>query len=325
MPLLQDRFNRSLHYLRLSVTDRCNFRCAYCLPGGCPRSTTPPLGLDEIGRLVGAFARLGFWKIRVTGGEPTTRPDLCEIVARIAATPGVRTVGLTTNGYRLAAIASDLRRAGLGALNVSLDSLNEERFTRLTGCDRLDAVVAGIEAAIAAGFPSIKLNVVLLRGLHDDELDHFLAWTRWLPLTVRFIELMQTADNADFFAAHHLPAEAIRRKLEARGWVAAPRDPADGPAASYRRPRHAGRVGLIAPYGRGFCASCNRLRVSSSGELRPCLFGERVIPLRHLLQGPGWEDELERVIRRAAVAKPLSHALDEGRCGAVTNLAAIGG
>jgi GTP 3',8-cyclase len=326
LPILQDRFGRALHYLRLSITDRCNFRCAYCLPRGCPRTTAAPLTADEISRLVGAFASLGFWKVRVTGGEPTMRRDVCEVVERIAATPGVRRVGLTTNGYRLAAVAADLRRAGLGSLNVSVDSLDEDRFARITGCDRLEAVVEGIETAIEVGFPSIKLNAVLLRGVDDDaELDRFLAWTRRGPVTVRFIELMQTAENAEFFAANHLPAEAVRRKLELRGWKPLPRDPSDGPAATYGRTDHAGRVGLIAPYGSGFCASCNRLRVSSTGDLRPCLFGEEMIPLRHLLQAPDRRDEVVRLIRRAAFVKPMSHALGEGRCGAVTNLAAIGG
>jgi GTP 3',8-cyclase len=326
LPVLQDRFGRALHYLRLSITDRCNFRCAYCLPGGCPRSAAAPLTVEEISRLVGAFASVGFWKVRVTGGEPTMRRDVREVVERIAATPGVRRVGLTTNGYRLAAIAADLRRAGLGSLNVSVDSLDEGRFARVTGCDRLKAVVQGIESAVEVGFPSIKLNAVLLRGLDDDaELDRFLAWTRRSPVTVRFIELMQTAENAAFFAANHLSAAAIRRHLELRGWKPLPRDPSDGPAATFGRADHVGRVGLIAPYGSGFCASCNRLRVSSTGDLRPCLFGEEAIPLRHLLQDSDRQHELVQLIRRAAFVKPMSHALGEGRCGAVRNLAAIGG
>jgi len=322
---LRDPFGRPLEYLRLSVTDRCNFRCVYCLPSGCPRDRDPPLSLAEISRLVRAFAGLGFWKVRVTGGEPTLRADICEVVRTVASTPGVRRVGLTTNGYRLAELAPGLRQAGLAALNVSLDSLDRERFARLTGADRMDGVVEGIGAAVEAGIPSIKVNAVLLRGLEDSELDRFLAWTRSLPLTVRFIELMQTGDNEEFFRSHHLSAEEIRRKLEARGWSRLEKGAADGPAAMYRHPDHRGRAGLIAPYSSGFCASCNRLRVSSTGHLRLCLFGEEEVPLRQHLEGDGQRDALERLVELAVKGKPAAHRLKEGRCGSAATLAAIGG
>ncbi|BDG10068.1 GTP 3',8-cyclase MoaA [Anaeromyxobacter paludicola] len=322
---LRDGFGRSLQYLRLSVTDRCNFRCVYCLPGGCPKARGQPLSAEEIARLVRGFAGLGFWKVRVTGGEPCTRADICEVVERIARTPGVRRVGLTTNGHRLASLAAGLRDAGLHALNVSLDSLDRARFAEVTGRDRLPEVVAGIEAAVAAGIPSIKVNTVLLRGLEDTELDRLLDFTRRMPVTVRFIELMQTGDNADFFRRAHLPADEVRQRLAARGWVPQEKSPSDGPAAMYRHPDHQGKAGLIAPYSTGFCASCNRLRVSSTGDLRLCLFGEEQVPLRPLLQRDDQEAELWRTVERAVRAKPESHALREGRCGVARNLAAIGG
>jgi cyclic pyranopterin phosphate synthase len=326
MAHLQDAFGRTLEYLRLSVTDRCNFRCAYCLPGGCARGAgRSPLSGDEIERLVRAFAGLGFWKIRLTGGEPTLRQDIVEVVRRAAAVPGVRRLGVTTNGYRLAAIATPLRDAGLASLNVSLDSLDPERFEEVTGCPRMATVVEGIETAVAAGIPSVKINTVLLRGLDGGELDRFLSWTRRLPVTVRFIELMQTADNEAYFRRHHVPVEEIRRALEARGWTVLGRRPEDGPATNFGHPDHAGKAGLISPYAAGFCATCNRLRVSSTGDLKLCLFGDRDIPLRHLLRSDTQRQELMRLIEASVRSKPASHALLQGRCGSTRTLAVIGG
>ena len=326
MSAFQDGHGRRLEYLRLSVTQRCNFRCAYCLPDGCAEAPGPaPLSVPEIERLVRAFAALGVWKVRLTGGEPAIRSDLAEIVRRVAATPGVRRVGLTTNGYRLARGVAELRAAGLSSLNVSVDSLDPARFARLTGYPRLERIVAGVEAAVAAGFPSIKVNAVLLRGLDDAELGRFLDWTRGQPLTVRFIELMRTGDNAAFFEEQHVPADALREKLEARGWAELPRDANDGPATNYGHPAHRGRVGIIAPYTPGFCEACNRVRASATGDLQLCLFGERAIPLRRYLQADADREELMRVIAAATLAKPASHRLHQGASGATRNLAVIGG
>jgi GTP 3',8-cyclase len=323
---LQDAFGRKLQYLRLSVTDRCNFKCAYCLPGGCPRRPgEEPLSVVEIGRLVRAFTGLGVWKVRLTGGEPTMRRDIPEIVRAITSVPGVRRVGLTTNGYRLEGIASELRDAGVASVNVSLDSLDPARFERITGCGQLVRIIAGIEAAIAAGIPSVKVNVVLLRGIEDAELDRFLAWTRDRPLTVRFIELMQTGDNAAFFREHHVRADEIRTKLAQRGWRQLERDPSDGPAVLYGRAGHAGKVGLIAPYSPGFCDSCNRVRVLSTGHLQLCLFGDREIALRRYLQSDAQRRELTEVIQGCIGQKPASHLLGEGSPGATMTLASIGG
>ncbi len=327
MPVLRDGLGRTLSYLRLSVTDRCNFRCAYCLPSGCHDPERAPLSLVEIDRLVRGLAGLGLEKVRVTGGEPTTRRDVCEIVEHIVAVPGIRHVGLTTNGYRLARLASGLREAGLASVNVSLDSLDPQRFARVTGRDQLDAVVQGVEAALDAGIPSVKVNVVLMRGLEAAEIERFLAWTERRPVTVRFIELMQTRDNQEFFARNHLSSEALREELAARGFIPVPRSPQDGPAVVYRRPGHAGRVGLIAPYSASFCASCNRLRVSAAGQLQLCLFGDRRVPLRPHLQDDSAQGRLrlECAIREAVGEKPAAHALREGRFGDAVNLAAIGG
>jgi cyclic pyranopterin phosphate synthase len=322
---LRDAFGRDLHYLRLSVTDRCNFRCVYCLPEGCPSGGAgAPLSQAEIGRLVRALAGLGFWKVRLTGGEPTIRADICELVRQVAATPGIRKVGLTTNGYRLASIAPELREAGLTTINVSVDSLDPERFHRVTGSRRLDRVVAGIEAALSAGI-AVKVNAVLLQGMDDGELGRFLAWTRTQPLTIRFIELMETGDNRALFREARMPASEVRRKLEMRGWTRLPRDPGDGPAINYGHREHVGKAGLISAYSPGFCDSCNRLRVSSVGDLKLCLFGGQTVRLRPLLQSEGCEAALIERIESAVAAKPPAHELAAGRCGPTANLAMTGG
>ncbi len=322
---LRDAFGRDLRYLRLSITDRCNFRCVYCLPNGCPRPAgREPLSLVEIAQLVSGFAGLGFWKVRLTGGEPTLRPDVVEVVRRVAATPGIRRVGLTTNGHRVARIARSLRDAGLGSLNVSVDSLDPVRFREITGGARLEAVVAGVEAALAVGIPSVKVNAVLLRGFDDGELRRFLEWTARAPVTVRFIELMQTGENGALFDRAHVPAAEVLEQLERLGWTRLARDEGDGPATNYGHRDHAGRVGLISAYTGGFCDSCNRLRVSSAGDLRLCLFGERQVPLRPLLR-EGCRDALMDLVESSVTAKPAGHELGSGRCGSTANLAMTGG
>jgi cyclic pyranopterin phosphate synthase len=322
---LRDAFGRDLHYLRLSVTDRCNFRCVYCLPHGCPAASPgAALSRAEIGRLVRGLAGLGFWKVRLTGGEPTIRPDICDVVREVAATPGIRKVGLTTNGYRLDAIASELRGAGLTSINVSVDSLDPERFQRITGSRHLDRVVAGIEASLSAGL-AVKVNAVLLQGMDGAELGRFLAWTRKAPITVRFIELMETGDNGALFREARLPASQVREHLERLGWTSLPRDAGDGPAVNYGHPSHMGKAGLISAYSTGFCDSCNRLRVSSVGDLKLCLFGEQTVKLRPLLRTDADQEALMARIEAAVTAKPQAHELAAGRCGPTANLAMTGG
>ncbi|MBI5069910.1 MAG: GTP 3',8-cyclase MoaA [Deltaproteobacteria bacterium] len=323
---LRDAFGRELRYLRLSVTERCNFRCVYCLPQGCDREQAErPLSLAEIGRLVDALAGLGFTKVRLTGGEPTLRPDLCDLVRRVAATPGIRRVGLTTNGMRLAELAPELRRAGLSSVNVSLDSLDPDRFREITGSSGFERVLSGIEAALAAPIPTVKVNAVLLRDVVDGELERFLAWTRHEPVAVRFIELMETADNRELFRERRLPAAELQARLLRLGWSELPRDPSDGPAATFGHPAHVGRVGLISAYARGFCDSCNRLRVSSAGDLRLCLFGDQTVPLRPLLADDSQREALAERIASAVARKPAAHQLAWGACGSASNLAVTGG
>jgi cyclic pyranopterin phosphate synthase len=324
---LIDPQGRRFSYLRLSITDACNFKCGYCLPNGYCREDArePELSVDEIARLVAGLAELGMYKVRLTGGEPTTRRDFLEIVERVAATPGVREVAVSTNGYRLRALAPDLARLGVKAVNVSVDSLDRARFAAITGSDRLQEVLAGIDACLSTGIPKVKANAVLLRGQNDDELDAFLAWVRERPITARFIELMRTGENGAYFAARHVTASALRARLLAEGWAPAARGKAAGPAEELSHPAFAGRIGFITPYSGKFCESCNRLRVTARGELRLCLFGEGSHGLRRWLRDDDSRPKLQSELRRLLVAKEASHFLEEGRVGDMRSFSSVGG
>jgi cyclic pyranopterin phosphate synthase len=323
--ILADAFGRTFHYLRLSVEDACDYRCRYCLPGGYKKEEPePPLSVAEIRRLTAAFAEMGFWKVRLTGGEPTLRRDLVEIAAAAAGTPGVRRVALSTNGARLLALADDLARAGVAAVNVSVDSLEPARFREITGHDHLPQVLAGIERAQTLGM-DVKINAVLMKGLNDGEFARFVDLAREKPLGVRFIELMPTADNMDFFTERHLKAESLVSWLNENGWCEVPRGEADGPARRFEKSGYAGSVGVIAPYAKDFCSTCNRLRVTSRGRLRMCLFAEGEHSLRPLLQSDAQRAELQDSVRTLLGRKDVSHYLPEGKIGSTRHFAAIGG
>jgi cyclic pyranopterin phosphate synthase len=327
MAVLADRHGRQFPYLRLSVIEACNFSCSYCLPAGYQaRPGLPaPLRLDEIARLLRAFAGVGMRKVRLTGGEPSLRKDLTGIIAVAAATPGIDTVALTTNGCLLRKRIAAWRTAGLTHLNVSVDALERERFARITGQDRLDDLLAGIDAALGLGLHAVKLNAVLLRDLNDDQLPAWLDYLRERPVGLRFIELMRTGDNAAYFARHHYRAQALEEQLQATGWRALPRAADAGPARDYAHPAYRGRIGIIAPYSRDFCAGCNRLRVTARGDLRLCLFGNVGIPLRPLLQADAQADELQAALASQLGLKAAGHRLHEGDTGLVPHLASIGG
>ncbi|MEA5446615.1 GTP 3',8-cyclase MoaA [Gammaproteobacteria bacterium AB-CW1] len=322
---LEDRFGRRFAYLRLSITDVCNFRCEYCLPDGYQGKPTGFLNRDEIQRLVSAFAELGIRKLRITGGEPLVRKDALAILADAAATPGIEKLALTTNAFNLAAQAEALRDAGLSAVNISLDSLDRQGFERITGDKRHEKVLAGVDAAIAAGIPSVKINTVLLGGLNDQEIPDFMEYVRERPVAVRFIELMQTADNGDYFRRRHVSGQTVADRLQAAGWSPMQRGETDGPAVEYSHPDYAGRIGLIAPYAPGFCDGCNRLRVTARGGLRLCLFGNGTHDLRPLLQDEADKAALKRSICQTLVGKEVSHHLHEGDFGDTPHLASTGG
>jgi len=323
---MQDAFGRSFAYLRLSITDVCNFSCTYCLPDGYKKTIGPGfLKLDEIRRLATVFARLGLWKIRITGGEPTVRRDFTQIVQTLRAVPGIRTLATTTNGYRLREHADAWRAAGLDAINVSIDSLDAKIFHQVTGHDRMHEVQQGIEACLTAGYASVKLNAVLLKGINDHALGSFLSYIKDRPLSIRFIELMQTGDNAQYFEKYHVPATVIIDQLKQQGWVQKTRELGAGPAVEYLHGDYAGRIGIIAPYSKDFCSTCNRLRVSARGDLHLCLFSETGIGLRHLLQSDDDMDALQAFVEHSLTRKTATHFLHEGLTGGTQKLADIGG
>jgi len=323
---LIDRYDRAFPYLRLSITDVCNFRCEYCLPDGYHCHNRPEfLTQEEIRRLVTAFAALGVWKIRLTGGEPSVRRDFTEIIELVSAIPGIKTTAFTTNGYRLRANSRDWHDAGITNLNISVDSLDPRLFHKITGHDRLKDILAGIEKSLKIGYQAVKINVVLLKGVNDHSLPDYMDYVRHRPITVRFIELMQTGDNLAYFTKRHQSAQVIRAELVRQGWTENIRLNGAGPAVNFTHPDYQGAIGLIAPYSKDFCLACNRLRVTATGDLRLCLFGDIGIPLRDLLQNNDQMAELQSRIIKQLDHKKSSHFLAQGKTGLLPNLSSTGG
>ena len=326
MHALVDRHGRFFPYLRLSLTEACNYRCSYCLPDGYQADGRPKfLALPEITRLVRGFAAVGMSKIRLTGGEPSLRKDLPQIIAAVAALPHIRKIALTTNGCLLPRHVGLWRAGGLTALNVSLDSLDPARFHAITGHDRFAEVTDGIELALGLGFDAVKINAVLLRDCNDDELPAWLDYLRERDIAVRFIELMRTGDNREYFERHHVRATLLQQQLLQAGWQLQARTADAGPALEYSHPDYRGRIGIIAPYSRDFCAGCNRLRVTARGDLRLCLFGDFGIALRPLLQADEDHDALVSRISTQLGLKAAGHGLHQGLTGITPHLASIGG
>lgn len=322
--MLQDSFGRRFYYLRLSITDVCNFRCTYCLPNGyegLPEEAF--LTAPEISKTVQAFATLGTEKVRITGGEPSLRKDLPEIIASIKATPGIKKVALTTNGYKLDKKIHDWHRSGLDQLNVSIDSFDQQTFKSITGHDRIDEIMAGIEIAISLGI-KVKVNAVLMKGLNDN-LSPIFSWLKTNPVTFRFIEVMETADQDVFFRQYHRSGGAIKQQLLDDNWQAVIQDHAAGPAQEFWHPDYQGRMGLIMPYSKDFCASCNRLRVSSLGKMHLCLFAEQGVDLREYMAKDVSVETLVNAISDHVSHKKLGHDLINHNSGAMNNLSQIGG
>ena len=326
MQQLTDSFARKFYYLRLSITDVCNFRCQYCLPDGYkPTHNHKFLSLDEIRRISRAFSELGTEKIRITGGEPTLRRDFVDVIAAIRENDAIRTIGVTTNGYRMARDVQKWRDAGLTAVNVSGDSLDARQFHAITGEDKFNQVMAGIDAAFDAGFEKVKVNTVLMRDVNAHNLKTFLNWIKPRPIQLRFIELMETGDGSDLFRKHHVSGELIRAQLLANGWQQQQRARSDGPAQVFTHSDYQGEIGLIMPYEKDFCQTCNRLRVSSIGDLHLCLFGDHGVSLRDYLQSDAQQAQLKAVIQAQLKTKKETHFLHDGNSGITQNLSFIGG
>ena len=298
---LSDRLGRPLRDLRISVTDRCNFRCGYCVPPTGPVRFRPHdqiLSFEEIERVAGVFLRLGVRKIRLTGGEPLLRHGLDDLVGRLVSLPGLEDLGLTTNGYLLAAQAERLRRAGLRRLTVSLDAIDDATFRRLAGVDvPVSSVLAGIDAAIATGFAPVKLNMVVLRGANEDQVLPLARFARQRGLTLRFIEYMDVGPRNRWRREDVVGADEILARVGA-AWPLGPafRGTDSEVAERYRYLDGAGEIGMIASVTRPFCEGCSRVRLTADGRVFTCLFGAPALDLRGLLRGGARDDELAAAI-----------------------------
>jgi cyclic pyranopterin phosphate synthase len=302
-------FTNQVNYLRISVTDRCNQRCFYCMPDEGLALFEPRqiLSYEEILAVVRAAAHCGFSKFRLTGGEPLIRREVCTLIARMADMDHVREVTLTTNGVLLAELAADLLQAGLNRLNISLDTLNPVKFQKITGRNYFARVMRGIEQAQAVGFSPVKINVVVIRGVNDDELEAFARWSMETALVVRFIEYMPIGRNNGWDQTKFISSEEIRNRLSK---VAAlrplPSSKADGPAQRFALGSTPGEIGLIGALSNHFCHTCNRLRLTPDGKLRPCLMSDREIDLAPCLRSGSAEQELIRLLKAAVMAKPMA-------------------
>ncbi len=326
MKLLRDCWNREFPYLRLSITDACNFRCSYCLPDGNVNINNNNLTLTEIENLLAAFVGLGLQKVRLTGGEPTIRRDLTEIISLVSKFPEIKTRALTTNGYNLAKYAKEWYDAGLNSINVSVDSLNQEKFAKKTGRDILMQVLAGIEQAFMVGFQTVKINVVLLNDIDLTEMSLFLDWIKTRSVSVRFIELMQTNSNHDYFQKNYQSPNFLREYLLKNGWASIEQNSnVAGPAKEYTHGDYQGKIGVISAYSKGFCDNCNKLRVSSSGDLYLCLFGDSTFSLRPFLQNSQHKIKLQTTIIEQLKYKKRSHFLEQHDFGTINSFADIGG
>ena len=326
MSALLDQFGRTIEYLRISVTDRCNFRCLYCMPveglAWLPKADI--LSYEEIAAVVGQLAPLGLRRLRITGGEPTIRPNLERLVAQLREVPGIEDIALSTNGARLGELAPRLRDAGLDRVNISADSLRPERIAAIARRTIAFDPVRAADAAQAAGLGPIKLNVVVMRGINDDEIADFARLTLDRPWHVRFIELMPVGDLRDLTDDHIVPSEEVLARVASLGPLEPAEGPArgNGPARYYRLAGGAGTVGVITPLTHTYCGSCNRVRLTADGRLRTCLFGDHEVPLRDALRRG---EPLEPLFRQALAGKPLEHALLARRVGGLRALSQVGG
>lgn len=323
-----DAFKRRINYLRISLTDRCNFRCLYCMPEhGAHFAPRDQLLTDaELLRVVQAAAAVGFEKMRLTGGEPTLRRNIVELVRGIAATPGIREISMTTNGLRLVDLAAPLREAGLTRVNISIDSLNPEKFRTMTRGGDFARVWAGIEAAERVGFTPMKLNAVVVRNLNDDEVADLARLTLDQPWQLRFIEMMPLVGVGELAKQSVVPTteiianlEQVYGPLEFVGWFGS------DPARTYRLPGGQGTLGFISSVTEPFCSTCNRMRLTADGKLHLCLLRDNELDLRDALRGGAADEDVQALIRQAVWLKPWGHGLPEGVKPTLRGMSELGG
>ncbi|MGD8836081.1 MAG: GTP 3',8-cyclase MoaA [Desulfobacteraceae bacterium] len=315
MPQLQDQYQRTIDYLRISITDHCNLKCQYCVPfDGRPKlPMSEILTYEEMFEIAKAAVANGVTKIRVTGGEPLMRRDMIEFCRKLSSLRELTDLAVTTNGVLLASMAADLKAAGVNRVNVSLDTLNAERYAQITGKDRLGQVLKGIEAAEQAGLAPIKINMVPMRGINDDEIADMARWTLTKPYDIRFIELMPTSGWAqNQHSKLFISIEEVRKAVAALGRL----EPiahikARGPAVYERLAQSKGRIGFIAALSHHFCKTCNRLRLTADGKLRACLFADKEVDIITPLRNGATMERLRHIIRATAAAKPERHRLND--------------
>jgi cyclic pyranopterin phosphate synthase len=307
-PLI-DKYGRHVDYVRLSVTDRCDFRCVYCMSEKMtflPRKEV--LSLEEIHRVARAFTQLGVRRIRLTGGEPLVRSNIMSLIENIGALPGLDELLITTNGSRLEAMADDLKRAGVSRINISLDSLDADCFKAMTRTGDLHQVLRGIQAASAAGFKQLRINSVILKGRNDHEILDLLEYAMKLGINIAYIEEMPLGDVSDHERVDTVISnDDIRRVIEERYALTPVVMKTAGPSRYYRMENSPTRVGFISPVSHNFCDTCNRVRVTVEGRLLLCLGNEHSVDLRHLLREGAGDDQLKETIRAAMDLKPLRH------------------
>ncbi len=312
--MLIDPFRRHITYLRLSVTDRCNLRCRYCMPehGVAKLDHNDILTYEEFLRVVTAAASEGMTKIRLTGGEPLVRRGLPDFIREIVSIPGILDLRLTTNGVLLAGQASELLAAGIKRVNISLDSLNRETFRQITGRDEFESVWRGIQKALETGFDKVKVNVVIIRGTNDHELMSFVRLIENLPIELRFIEFMPLG-RVDFWSRERVVSvQEIKDRIRPLGeLIAKSHLDSDGPARVYTLPGAVGTLGFISPVTDHFCETCNRLRLTADGKLRLCLLSNREMDLRGPLRDGATMEELKGLLKEAVNNKPGRHLLDQ--------------
>jgi cyclic pyranopterin phosphate synthase len=326
MTALRDQWGRSIEYLRISVTDRCNFRCVYCMPKEglqwLPKAEI--LTYEEIAEVVRQLAPLGLRRLRITGGEPTIRPDLESLIRQLKAIPEIEDIALSTNGAKLPQMSQLLREAGLDRVNMSSDSLRPERIAAIARRDLGFDPIAAATAAEHAGLSPIKINFVVLRGTNDDEIEDFARLTMERPWHVRFIELMPVGDMRELTWEHVVPSDEVLQRIASLGALAPDGGPprGNGPAKYYRLEGAPGTVGVITPMTHTYCGSCNRVRLTADGRLRTCLYGDHEVNLRDpLRQGAA----LEPLFRQALAEKPKEHALLQMKVGGLRALSQVGG
>jgi len=307
--MIYDAYGRPIYYLRISVTDRCNLRCMYCMPDGfkkLPHSEI--LRYEEIIHIIKIATSMGFYKVRLTGGEPLIRRNITLLIQHISQIPGIKDLSITTNGVLLAEMAKDLFNAGLRRINISLDTLNPEKYRYITGVDAFSYVWKGIKRALEIGFSPVKINVVALKGFNDNEILDLARLTFDYPISVRFIEYMPLSKKTINHREYFLAADVIREKLATLGKLEKlPSTSLDGPAERYKISGSLGEIGLIAAISHPFCYRCNRIRLTSDGKLRPCLLSNKEYDIKTPLREGENDMVIKSIIKKAIYRKPKGH------------------